>query len=683
MKKDKSKTKKLFTTFEDKAKKGIDKPIMPAESPKERQIAGDAYNLFATWRDNRNQRFSLLGDMNLTEYIDESVYRYVTSVYERDDMEDWQSRANVPVTRNKINNISGRAIQSMPIGQVRINGTGKFFRKQLINNLYEFSEDASQYALLMSEAITEAMVKGTVVLFEGHSEDVHLDRTVTSNGEKVKKTVKQKLYSQIVQLEDFYPSTVFVDSIDKMSGAAWREILPLAEFKVKYGNFEKASCIPGYWGSYKDDFPSYRDDQSLVLGDGLVEVIHIFKKDTDEYIILANGFWINPIVTGEGDEAMYVSPNPFPHKRLPFFSFKFEPLSSGFFYGKSMPDKLRESQDQLNVMTNMVFDQSVMALFAPIITSSTDYIEDDFLRPGRRIAIDTQGKSIDQSIKTLEIRPPSGWYQYVLEYTKRSIDDASVDNLSQGSVAGTPDRMTAEAVRTAAAGIASSLSYFGLQIQEGIKQKMKLRVPNMLKIYFDPKNPIVKKITGEDVEKINGAFNEFTIENTELSPDRTGKIRRGKKIIEMYSSKSEMPTAPDLQARALVEETLSGEKVEIVAIPSDYLKEMFEFDVAVVADKRLESNKATEQAVVMYKAQTYMQLFPDLIDRYELAAEVMEQMGDDPSRLLLSLDEQKQQAQQQQMNQLGQGQQGGVPGGVGNNLGNNITQQVAGAAQRI
>lgn len=678
--------KKTLKTIKDKATEEQNKIVVPEQSEFEVAIADEAARLFRQWRDNRNQVFKLFGDYTLVDYIDDSVYRYTTSVYERDDMEDWQSRANVPMTRNKINNISGRAIQSLPIGQVKIPGLGKFRRQQILNNLYEFSEDKNAYAFLMSEAITEAMVKGTTVVYEGHIKEVNLERDISSTGNLTEKQlIHNRLFSQVVNLEDFYPSTVFVSTIEELTGAAWREILKIDEFRSKYGEFEISSKIPGYSAALADYLPSFRDDSTNIIGEGNVEVLHIYKKNTDEYIILANRFWLNPVKIAETDKC-FVSPIPFKHKQLPFFLFKFEPLAANFLYGKSMPDKFRESQDMLNAMTNMVFDSSVIALNPMIISASADYIEDDIIRPGRRIAIDTQGEPINSVIQELKISPPTGWYQYILQHTKGIIEESSVDQLSSGSASGLPDRTTAKAVELAAAGIASSLSYFGLQIQEAIKRKTKLRIGNILQTYFDNENPLVQYVTGETPEYINSAFNKFTLENAELEPDEDGKIRRGRKIIEVYESKAKMPDSQTLRAQASVEKASTGKEVQIVAIPKDYIRDMFDMDVVVVADKRLESNKATEQAVALYKVQTYSSLFPDLINRNELASELMESLGDDPTRLLLSFEEQEENKMQAQMageEGQGGGQMPGVGGGSANNMGNNLTQQIAGATPRV
>lgn len=659
------------------------------ESKYEYDVADKAYSMFKIWRDNRDSRQSLFDNRTLIDFIEDSVTQYVTTVYERDGIEDWQARLNVPVTRNKINNISGRAIQSLPIGQVVGTGLGKGRRISIINNLYEHSEDATEYPSIMAEGITEAMVKGTAIFFEGHAKEVSLEREIKNNGTvSTKQTIKNKLFTEIVPLEDFYPSTIYARNVQDLTGCAWREVLTHDEFTSKYGDYEKAQYIPVSNNPVKSEMPTFRDDIMNIVGVGKVEVLHIYNKLTDEFIVLANGYWLNPIkvtVDTEDEDKIFTSPIPFKHKKLPFFSLKFEVLGTNFLYGNSMPNKLKESQEMLNVMTNMVFDQSVMSIFTPIITSSADYIEDDFLKPGRRIAIDTGDKSIQESIRELNINPPSGWYQFILGYTKNIMEEASVDQLSSGSVAGLADRTTAKAVELAAAGVASSLSFFGLQIQEAVKVKCKLRIPNILQVYFDKKNPLVHKMIGEDIEYINQAFagkmfNEISLDNAELSKSADGKIKRGRKVIQIYEDKESMPTQEELRIAGAIEEATTGEQVEIVALPASYFKDMFEFDVRVVADKRTEQTQAVEQAVAMFKAQSYIQLGQGRVDVDEILADLMQKNGDDPSRFLLSAQERKEQPQGE--GEIG-GANGGAPGGVANNMGNNATQQMAGAAQQL
>ena len=254
------------------------------------------------------------------------------------------------------------------------------------------------------------------------------------------------------------------------------------------------------------------------------------------------------------------------------------------------------------------------------------------------------------------------------------MEEASVDQVSSGQ-AGVGERTTAAEIETAAAGVVSTLSYFGVQISEFVRRKTKLRIPNILQVYFDPKNPMVKKITGEPNSFTNSAFNTFSLENAQLSPGADGKVRRGRKIIEVYRSSKDMPSPEEQNQRAAREQMESGEAVELVAIPSKYFRDMFDFDVKVVTDKRIEKNKASEQAIAQFKAQTYLTLGQGRVNVDEVLAELMEANGDDPTRLLLP-----EQNQQQEMTP--EAQQSGMSGAGGNNVGRNATQAQVGNAQR-
>ena len=316
------------------------------------------------------------------------------------------------MTRNKVNNISGRAIQNMPIGQIRPSGIGKARRANILNNLYEFSEDTYDYSLVMADLITEALVKGTAVAYEGHKKDVKKIRKIVGGKEKVTMEEKNKLFTTVVPLENFYPSTVHARSIDELPAAAWREIIPHDMFLEKYREFKRAEYVSPaqHAGQGESDTLYLSDYISEETGEGNVEVIHMYRKDQDEYVILANGYWINPV----NDDAL-ISPLPFEHKELPFAMFKFEQLAPDFLYGKSLPDKLRETQDMLNVMTNMIFDQSILSIFTPIIMNGDNDFEDDILRPGRQIAIDTNGDPISSVVQPLNLPTPTGWHQFALK----------------------------------------------------------------------------------------------------------------------------------------------------------------------------------------------------------------------------------------------------------------------------
>ena len=183
-----------------------------------------------------------------------------------------------------------------------------------------------------------------------------------------------------------------------------------------------------------------------------------------------------------------IAPLPFTHKELPFWDVKFD-FYGDFFYGKSLPDRLKSMQDVLNVLTNMLLDQSFLTIFPPLLTSGFDSIEDDYLRPGRRTPIDTQGLPLNQAFMTLDLGTPGNWHQFILEYTKNIMEQASVDQIQSGQ-AGVGERTTAQEIRTASEGVAAMLGLFQRMINTGIRRKALLRGANILQFWTTKDSPV-------------------------------------------------------------------------------------------------------------------------------------------------------------------------------------------------
>lgn len=598
---------------------------------KEKELISALVNKFRNSQLERNQRFMHLDGANLIEYIEDSVRNFTTNVDAREDIEDWQSRIHDPFTRNKVLAILGKVVQALPIAEFHGRGDEDVRRGKILTDLYQYTEELDDYEELMIRVILECIVKGTAVAYEGHErKSTAIRDIVRGDGDNlsIKKTLKKtnRLYGQVVRLEDFYPSSVGVARIKDMPYCFWREILPYQQFLQDYAMFGRSKLVqPHSTLTGEDDRPWHLDYISDDVGEGNVEILKYYNKDTDEYIITANAVWLNPLMMGE---EMEVSPLPFKHKELPFWEIKNELFDSTFFYGKSTPDKLKSLQVTLNVLTNMLMDQSFLTVFKPILTNGYDSIEDDYLRPGRRTPIDTQGLSIKDAVVELEMSTPTGWHQYILEYTRKVMEEASLDKVSSGT-AGAGDRTTAQEVRMAAEGVGAILGVLGRFVKYGIKRKAMLRGKNILQFATDSSNPLVSGVLGEGgVNKFNKAFNTFKINNAILS---NGK--RGTKIIEMFEQRQDMPTKSQLKARSDIFKLETKKNLEVIAIPSDYLRGL-EFDIELVANRKSDVTKEHEKALHLEKVKIYLSFFPEFVDKAELFAQTAEMMGDDPQKII-------------------------------------------------
>lgn len=599
---------------------------------KEEEVVEAVFQKFRLSANQRNREYEYLDGESITAYIEDSVRRFTTNIDEREDIEDWQARVHDPFTRNKVLAILGQIVKVLPIARLKTRGSGDPRKGLLLTNLYEYSEDADDYEELLTNILLECIVKGTAIGYEGHEKHTKLHRDVTHSGDEItisnKKEITNKLFGGITKLEEFYPSSVGIRNIKKLPYCFWRKIQPLSEFQQDWAMFDRVGLVQPQASQNTDEEnqPYYLDFISDDVPDGSVEIIRYYNKEVDEYVFIANGIWLNPIKIG--DEKMEISPLPFNHKELPFWDIRFDLFGSDFFFGKSLPDRLKSLQDVLNVLTNMLLDQSFLTIFPPMLTSGIDSIEDDYLRPGRRTPVDAQGLSLKDQYMTIDMGTPTGWHQFILEYTRKVMEESSVDKVSSG-VAGAGDRTTAEEIKTAAQGVTAMLGLFAKLVNSGIKRKAALRSANIMQFWTDSDNPIYKKVLGPNAdEEINTAFNSFEIDNASLT---NGK--RGMRIIEMFADKNTMPTKREIKTRAAVLTAEAGKPVEVLAVPNQYIRE-FLFDIELVPNPKSPASKEVEKALHLEKVKTYMSFFPQLVDMNELAAQTAEMMGDDPTKVL-------------------------------------------------
>src|SRR3990167_1378651 len=415
-------------------------------SQKEIDVTSAGFLKFTGFAGIRNQSLANFDGLDLTRYVEESYRRYTTNVDIRPDIEDWQSIVHDQVTRNKVNAVLSKIVAVLPIAEIVPRGDEDIRKAQIVNEIYQYAEEIDDYEEFMVRFLLEAIVKGTAIGYEGHQlKTVKVRNIKKGDGDNL--TIEEgekesnRLFAEVVPLEEFYPENISMPRIKDMARCFFWRILPYAQFMSEYSSmFSKCENVQPKinFKINQENRPYYLDYISSDVHEGYVEMLFYYDTDADEYIVLASGVWLNPLIINDKEE---ISPIPFNHKELPFFDIRFELFSADFFYGKSLPDKLKVFQDVLNVFTNMLIDQSILTIWQPILTNGFDSMEDDFLRPGRRTPIDTQGLPIRDAVMTLDMKTPENWHQFILEYTKKVLEEASVDKVSQG-MAGQGDRVT-------------------------------------------------------------------------------------------------------------------------------------------------------------------------------------------------------------------------------------------------
>jgi len=596
-------------------------------SDTETLVVSKHLELFRRAQQDRDRSFAYFDGMTLLEMIEDSVERTSSNLYLRDGMEDWQSGFDSGFIRTKVLTIVGKIVEQLPIASGVPRGEEDTLRARIITDLYQYTEELDEYETFMSSFVFELIVKGTAIgqedveytkkkirVVKGHGDDM----TVT---EKVIKTTR--FYSELVPLEEFYPATLGVIGVAAQPYAYRRKRMDFIVFKEKFGHYKKAELVSGKQSSMSEggSEPYYMDFISSDVSEGSVEVIWFFDPMNDEFIITANGIWLNPLGTKEE-----VQPLPWNHKEMPFFSAINEPYGQ-FFYGKSTPNRLSSMSDTLNVLQNMMMDQSFLSIFTPIITQGFDGFEDDYLRPGRRTSIDTGGVSLSNAIMPLQFPTPTGFHQYILEYTKRIMEESSVDKISSGGAGGGADRTTAFEVQQAAAGVAAILTTVARYVNTAIKRKANLRIKNILQFGFQPNSTMVPGVMAEtDTTK---PFATFSFAGTKLS-DGT----RGTRILELYKNSESLPAKENTDARAAVTGLERGETVEVTAISPDYIRDGVDYDIILGLDPKRERSSLAEQGLLLNQIQTLAAVGGDRVNLDEPLTKLAISMGLDPTKII-------------------------------------------------
>jgi hypothetical protein len=160
-----------------------------------------------------------------------------------------------------------------------------------------------------------------------------------------------------------------------------------------------------------------------------------------------------------------------------------------------------------------------------------------------------------------------------------------------------------------------------------------IKTKNILQFWTDPKTPIAGRVLGVKGDIFNEAFNVVSVENARLS---NGK--RGKKIVAMFPSSESLPTKPQLKTREALYQIETGGSVEIVAITPEYIRDT-DFDIKIVMGEITQETRDMQKALTLEKVRVYAALFPDLMNKMELANMVAEAMGDNPEQVFKQKDE--------------------------------------------
>lgn len=506
-------------------KKEVFNNFVPSE--KEVTVINRVFERFNKMKEERDQERHEFDGMTLTNYVNASMDAYNGIV--SDDLkltkENWQSIIWDHKTRGKVKTTISMIIGMRPF--IYIAGKKELYNKYAAD-VFEIYEDSwknenGSYKLYL-QALS-ACNKGTVIVEEIYREEkIRKKEIVSVNQQTGKVRYREKeiikggagrVEANIVPLLNFYPNE---NSAEIEHDCCVVGLYEEKVFQNKFGKYPNAAYIkPGIFSSTNYDGIKYKSISKD--SNTLIEMIRYYNEDTDEFVMLANGFWLNP---QEDDE---VSPIPFNHKKLPFTKTVFELADEDNFYGKSLPDLMRGEQDADNALIRLMIDQEILAINKPILLGMGIEMESYELYPG---AIKKMTGDISQ-MKEMDISGATQSGFQLLQLLKNNSDvNTSIDPTAQGVHSG---RKTARETVILDENSKRNSGPFQMHIYKLLLDRAKLRIENIKQFYTNPvQYSVLKDAMGNPVMDSSGKKKITKPEYREIPISKPGKNPKWMKI---------------------------------------------------------------------------------------------------------------------------------------------------------
>lgn len=585
--------------------------------------------LWTRWSDvqlQRRQQYRYFNERSLVEYINDSTDRFNGYIEPREDpAADWGARVFNNITRQKaisiIAQITSERTKAEFFPQDQHDENDKLATR-IIKKLEEHTYYKNRDDELTFFAVVEAVVKGTCIGYESYKRNTRKVKEVTEyNTETGETKYKEKeiadwddVYGEIIPLLDFYPGNIWVRDIQKQPYIIWRTVMDYEPFKLEFGKYPNAEFVEPRIGQLWIPFDD-RNKQGPRSADttgqfvttasrsGQVEVIRYFNKWQDTMHIVANGVLLTPTI----------SPFPWDHKDYPFWATIFEPFATDFFYGKSLPDKLRSNQDVLNDLYRMMLDQTLLSINPPTLVQGIENIRDIRLYPGAQIPVDDVGQS-----KSMEIPGVQPTHYNMMQMVQDNMRKDSLDDPLSGS---SGSRLTAFEVSVSKESAQRLLAMFLRTLEWGIRSKTELRVKNILQFY---RMPLVKDLDDEADELV---YRRVVLDDTKLEDGTKGQM-----VVQVMGPHEVMPTKEQV-TRAELWYMARGQNIAFAFISTERLKHL-DLKVVVVPNSSIKMSEALNRATELDLQQKVSLLYPDLLNREEGFKSLMEVFDKDPIKMM-------------------------------------------------
>ena len=579
--------------------------------PKEIQEAiFDVYDYLIKWRSLREQSYKQFNGQAFSDWLQESREKFWGYLPISSDLDTPQFF--FPETRNQV----GLALAKVAGLKMKPHFDGvegfDMVTATILKDLFESWRRSSNKKIRSFWQFLYTVVNGTCVVFVGYRSKKHKVKNIEyydpATGEtrfKEEMMDDSDVFDEICNLEDIYIPKPWEQDIQEQGRLIWRTLLTWKDFKSLFKAYDLMEMVmPGMQFADASIFTQFMSYD--VRGGDFVEVIRYFDVEKDRYMIIANGVLLNPIK--EKGDKQSISPMPWNHKKLPFAKTVFEPIDASFFYGLSLPQKIKTPQEALNWSWELMMERERRAVSAPILTNDPTIELGLEFKPGRVYQV-----GVDPSqYKEMQMAPVSSSYWNMISslqgiITKTGSGGAPGPSGKQPRSA--TEKASEERQKEESAGL-----YF-MFYQDLIEQIAWLAIQNQIQFY-----------TAEKTEKIIGQrkFNKI-LSLIDVQLNSGGMGNHEVRITSKIASNEE------LQKEAWYRSLFKKERVEIIEVTPEMLRQV-KFDVKIDFEK--EDSPDTERALYLDFVATLEKLFgqiPGLLDPKKLMFRLIEKFGEDIS----------------------------------------------------
>ena len=539
-------------------------PAAKRQSQQFKAVADSVFNKFEQMRINRDRGYSYFRERNIVEYVSDSQERFNNYKRKPDWKEPWQANISDITTHSKLMAMAAVLVANRLVPKYYPRFSRNLFatvKASIYQSIAEYITTVENNGEIDDMFITMlSMRDGTCQQFLGYQENEYY----------------KGIDARFIPVEEGYPGDMKKFDTKDQPRFIWRVTQQYDVFKANHqgSNFidvNKVSRAGTIYGQYDSFFNITRD-----LSEDQVEKLILWDKVHNEFAIVANGI----LITKPGMKLTDVNKD----REIPVIKWVSEAYDPHFYYGRSVPDLMKDNQDAIDFLFNAMFDKEILAVMRPVLVGGVNDLLDDFWSPGaiKKVMDVTQVKELN--IQGADLNA----FRILKELQDRNVF-ASIDPSAQGISLGRGKTATeVERVNQA--------------------QRLKTIMSNIL--LGDGqirKHRLLKRIIKEKYLK-NNKFEPFIVENTGLSNGKTGT--RSIEITDEIPEKTQFGFSPQLFAENAM---IPGESEVIKMSEKEF--ENFEVDIKIDLDVPM-SRPAQKAAVRDYVATKLPVAFqrPDLLN---------------------------------------------------------------------